>query len=138
MGHKRTRNRYPRLPDAVQNLLALHSLVAVPRKGREWHNGAALCWMFDVFPEKVPLGKRREAIFQGRATDSLGQWVDSVDSYLKRGLSVCLDFDTLAGQEWTEDSTYKRYMKHCTFADAGDQNAWPVQGSYSPTGRRRR
>lgn len=98
MSSKRERNRYPKLPQAVENLLALHGLRAVPMKQREWRNGASVGWRFNVVPDKpAPKGKTaamyahiggHRPVFTGKSDDSLELWLDKVKGYENgRGVS---------------------------------------------------
>lgn len=80
MGHKRSRNHYPRLSEAVLNLLALHSLRAIARKSATWRNGAAVSWVFDVHVDKPTIPFQR-AVFSGRHNDTLEAWIKQVERY---------------------------------------------------------
>lgn len=77
------RIRYPRLSNAVLNLLALHSLKAVARKSPVWINGARTGWVFDVYVDKPqsPHPQRPPAIFGAMANDSLETWIKQVERH---------------------------------------------------------
>lgn len=93
MTHKRVRNHPPRLPDNIQNLLALHGLRGVPQK-RRWRAGAVLAWVFAVVPDKpAPGSTDRHYIatggwrpcFELKGTAPLETWIARVREYEERG-----------------------------------------------------
>lgn len=113
MGHKRTRNHYPRLPEAVQNLLALHSLSAVPVKQR-WASGASRGWVWNVFSNSYTL----QPVFSAGTTDSLQSWIEKVDKYVKYGPAMSLDFETYQTRKLAvaNFASFDEYAKfHWTF-----------------------
>lgn len=129
-GNKRKRNHYPRLPDAVLNLLALHSLRAVPMKEQEFGRGAALGWMYNVIPDRPATPADSNAkldrlfvdgrvaghpvIFKLRTNAPLEAWIKEVELSLKRkaGASLCYDFET--DMAAVEKRMYDSFRYACT------------------------
>lgn len=96
MGNKRNRNHYPRLPDAVLNLLALHSLEAWPAKYRTSPRGAK-SWAWRV----TKVGDDHitsRALWAVQGSRDLDFWMQQVDIW-KGGKSafLSLDFETYSG-----------------------------------------
>lgn len=92
MGHKRVRNRVPALPEAVKNLLAIHSLEAWPDKYEEFPRGAR-AWQWKV----IKAGSNHItafALFTMKGTPPLEFWLDKVDECTKRRLAFGIDFET--------------------------------------------
>jgi hypothetical protein len=83
--------------------------VAVARKDRPWHNGAAVGWVFDVFHEKIVVGKRRTPIFDGRAGDDLQKWIGKVDRYLEHGPMFSMDFKSVPSNTSLDKSGWLHY-----------------------------
>lgn len=85
------RSRIPRLPDAVRNLLDLHSLEAVVVK-EQWVNGSRMGWVFNVFPQAA---KTTAPLFSMQASASLENWITKVEMYKNDALFQGVDFESL-------------------------------------------
>jgi len=90
MGNKRTRNRIPALPEAVKNLLALHSLEAWPAKERMYNRGA-LIWAWKVINAGEDHLTARAAFTMTGSCD-LDKWMAAIKRYTEGDL--WLDFET--------------------------------------------
>lgn len=109
MGHKRTRNHYPRLPDAVQNLLALHSLRAIAHKEPQWDRGACTGWTFDVIRDDgkaiFVAGRRQQPmLFQLRGNEPLETWIKEVERWTTERVEFFQGMDW--GQTEARDLTW--------------------------------
>jgi len=97
MGNKRARNRIPALPEAVKNLLAIHSLEAWPAKGREFNRGARV-WSWRVIKAGDDSTTGRTA-FTMNGSCSLDQWIASVKEYIEHK-TIGFDFEGTLSARW--------------------------------------
>lgn len=96
MGWKRVRNRIPALPEAVKNLLAIHSLEAWPDKYEGFPRGAR-SWVWKV----IKAGSDHitaVALFTVTGSRSLEYWIQKVDDYVNGRLVFGADFETYGRQ----------------------------------------
>ena len=112
-----SRQKYPRLPDAVANLLVLHGLRATITKDRQWINGARLGWVFNVYVDKPAV--HLKPVFSIKANEELDEWVRLVRMYTEGAKEPFdVDFETIEKRilSWTNTAAPssfdpKRYRK---------------------------
>lgn len=136
MGSKRTRNRYPRLPESVTNLLALHGLRAVPEKIRTWRNGAAVSWGFNIVPDKPapPAGafgrhvNGWRPLFQGRSGDSLNDWMARVQRYENSGIGTFIEYSDFGNIDFGSNASAQSIWMD----EVGKLHAMALSGTRRP------
>lgn len=153
MSRKRGRNKYPKLPEAVANLLALHGLRGVPVKER-WAGGAFRGWVIKVVPDRPCPQPQKDGlrvrelmgfdhpiagwypIFEGLSGDSLEKWMQRVESWDKSPRTrdiYAIDFETYSNADVKAGrSGYGygglRYTK-LWIDESGEINARTLQGA---------
>lgn len=97
MGHKHTRNHVPALPEAVKNLLALHSLEAWPTKYEEFSR-VARPWAWKV----IKVGEDHitaRPLFTVRGSRDLDYWMGKVKLHGEGKPRYFVDFESYSS--WT-------------------------------------
>jgi|SRR6185312_5354640 len=86
--------KYPRLPDAVANLLTLHGMRADIVKDPVWSVAVRSGWAFHVYVDQ-PSSVAREPIFTIRANAPLEEWMRVVGMYTEDGMPAEYFFETI-------------------------------------------